>query len=352
MNNIALISGCNGMDAKSLTHFLLSKGYKVILTYRRNSYFDEENIKSIFKDDLLSNPVAELYCEVCDISCQNSVNECIRSVLKTHSRIDEIYMLAAMSHVGNSFKQRELSIIVNGQSYYYFLDSVKNLTPKTKVYGAETSELAGKVIEGNYFNENTVWNPKSPYSIGKALGGHWIKLYRESLDSKLFCCFGMLFNHSNTYRTPDFYIRKVTSSAAKISIGKIKEFSLGNLNFYRDEHWSDFGCEMMWKMLQLPEPMDFVIGTGQTHHGEEYLDLAFNYFNLEWKKYVKFDENLVRPNEVERLVADCSKAQKILGWQPNRISFQDHIRLMCKYDYELEMGNNPKRPDVFSLYSS
>ena len=206
-NNIALITGAGGMDAKTLTHLLLSKNYKVILTYRRNSYFDEANIKNHFKDDLEKYPNSELYLEVCDISCQNSINECIRSVLKQHTRIDELYMLAAMSHVGNAFKQKELCINVNGQSYYYFLEALSNLSPKTKVYGALTSELAGNVPDGFYFNENTVWNPKSPYSIGKMLGGQWIKFYRESLDKKLFACFDIAFasDEINTSSAPSFF---------------------------------------------------------------------------------------------------------------------------------------------------
>lgn len=350
MNNIALITGANGMDAKTLTHLLLSKNYKVILTYRRNSFFDEAQIKNLFKEDLLKYPNSEIHCEVCDISCQNSINECIKSVLKNHSRIDELYMLAAMSHVGNSFKQKDLCINVNGQSYYYFLDCLKNLSPNTRVYGAMTSELAGSVPDGSLFNEETPWNPKSPYAYGKMLGAHWIKHYRESTDSKMFTCFGILFNHSNQYRSLDFACRKITNTAAKIALGKTNELRLGHLNWARDEHWSDWGCEAMWKMLQLSSPTDFVIGTGETHWCEEYLDLAFQYFNLDWKKYVKLDQSLLRPNEVHRLIADSSKAQKILNWNPKKMTFKNHIELLCKYDYALESGQKLIRPNVFELY--
>lgn len=348
-NNIALITGANGMDAKTLTHLLLNKGYKVILTYRRNSFFDEENIKKLFHEDLVKNQNARLECEVCDVSCQNSVTECIKSAIEKHSRIDELYHLAAMSHVGNSFKQKELSIIVNGQSHYYFLEALKNHSPKTKYYGAMTSELTGGVPNGS-FDENGKWNPKSPYAIGKALGARWIDFYRESVDSNLFACYGILFNHSNTYRSLDFVVRKITNAAAKIALNKSHELKLAHLDWARDEHWADFGCEIMWKMLQLNAPENFVIGNGEEHWGEEYVNVAFNYFNLDWKKYVKFDKNLTRPNEVIRLQADSSKAQKLLGWKPNRISFQQHIELLCKYDYELESGNNPSRPNVFELF--
>lgn len=348
MNNIALITGANGMDCKTLTHLLLSKGYKVILTYRRNSFFDEENIKNLFKNDLVKNPTAKLECEVCDISCQNSIVECIKSVIKNHSRIDELYHLAAMSHVGNSFKQKELSIIVNGQSHYYFLEALKNYSSHTKYYGAMTSELVGGKLIGA-FSEDDRWSPKSPYAIGKALGARWIDFYRESEDSNLFSCYGILFNHSNTYRTIDFAVRKITNTAAKIALGKESELKLAHLNWARDEHWSDFGCEMMWKILQLGHPNNFVIGNGEEHWGEEYVTIAFNYFNLEWKKYVKFDKDLSRPNEVIRLQSNSSKAQKLLGWRPNRISFKNHIELLCKYDCELESGNIPIRPNVFEL---
>lgn len=346
MNKIALITGANGMDAKTLTHLLLSKKYKVILTHRRNTWFDEESIKNGFKQDLIKYPESRLFLQACDVSCDNSVRECIKNVLNEHGRIDELYLLAANSHVGESFKNKELSIQTNGQSAYYFLENVKNLTPKTKTYFAATSELFGGIEDGR-FNEECIWNPRSPYSIGKALGARWVNFYRDSVDSNMFCCYGILFNHSNTYRSKDFVVRKITNTAAKIAIGKSSELKLGHLHWARDEHWSDFGCEAMWKMLQLERPENFVIGNGVAHWGEEYLELAFGYFNLDWKKYVKFDDSLKRPNEVVRLVADSKKAQEKLGWIPNRLTFKKHIEMMCKYDLELESNGIPVRPNVF-----
>ena len=125
---------------------------------------------------------------------------------------------------------------------------------------------------------------------------------------------------------------------------------MGNLDFYRDEHWSDFGCEMMWKMLQNTNPKDYVIANGETHAGIEYLENAFNYFNLKWQDFVKVDESRFRPNEVVKLIGDSSLAQKELGWKANRMPFKDHIELMCKYDYELESGKIAERPNVFELY--
>jgi GDPmannose 4,6-dehydratase len=349
-NNIAVITGANGMDAKTLAHFLLSKNYKVILTYRRNTYFDESKIKEIFSNDLIKYPKSELHLQVCDIACNNSVKESIKSILKDHSRIDELYLLAANSHVGESFKNKELSIQTNGQSVYYFLDVLTQLSPKTRTYFAATSELVGGIREGSY-SESDQWNPRSPYAIGKALGCRWVNFYRDSLDSGLFCCYGILFNHSNIYRGKDFVIRKITNAAARISLGLQSELKLGHVHWARDEHWSEFGCEIMWKMLQLNKPDNFVIGNGETHWGEEYLQEAFGHFNLKWQDYVKFDESLKRPNEVVRLIADSTKAQKILGWKPNRIPFKEHIKLLCNFDYELEGGLvKPVKPNVFELY--
>lgn len=352
MSKVCLITGANAMDSKELSHILLSRGYKVILTYRRNSSLNLENIKSLFLKELNLNNGCSLDFEFCDITDQNSVNLCIKSVVEKYSKIDHCYLIAAMSHVGHSFQQKEYSIIANGQSYYYFLEAIKKLTPSTHVYGALTSELAGNVLENNSFNEKTPWAPKSPYSYGKALGGYWIQHYRESIDNNLFCCYGILFNHSSAgYRTTDFFIRKLTNSFARIALGKQKNIEFGFLDFWRDEGYSSFYAEQMINMLENPRgPTDYVIATGKTHHAEEFLDLVGQYFNLNWKNIVKINNDLKRPNEVVRLIGDSSKAQQELNWNPNRISFKDHIDLMCKYDYELESGIIPIRPNVFELY--
>lgn len=217
-------------------------------------------------------------------------------------------------------------------------------------FSGNTSELAGNVPDDSFFDEKSIWNPKSPYSLGKQLGGGWIKLYRESLDSQLFACFGILFNHSNYFRTKDFYIAKVCHAAASITHGETDSLKLGNLNFFRDEHFSDFGVEMMHAMLQLDEPEDFVIGTGKTWHGEQYLDAAFKYFNLDWRKYVKIDNGLKRPNEVNRLISDSSKAQRKLGWNPNRMSFDEHIAELCAY-WDLKITSGYFRlPNIHEKY--
>lgn len=345
---LAIVTGANSMDAKSLARFLQHKDYHVVLTFRRNSLFN----KDVWFAEVQIDPanLHKFSFEVCDITDQNSVRECLTSVLSKHGRINELYMIAAMSHVGYSFTQKEYSIAANGQSYYFFLEALRHLSPSTRVYGALTSELAGNVPDGFVFNEDTIWHPKSPYSIGKALGGHWIQFYRESLDSGLFACFGILFNHSNWFRTNDFYIMKCAQAAAQIAEGTRKKLPLGNLNFYRDEHFSDYGVEMMWKMLQLDKPKDYVIGNGVCHHGEEYLDEAFGYFNLNWRHYVEIDESLKRPNEVVRLVADSTRAQADLGWKPCRMPFKDHMNQLCSYALARERELYYQLPNTYSLY--
>lgn len=348
MSKVALITGANAMDSKTLARFLQWKDYKIVLTYRRNSLFDQESwFKEVQIDPLNLNKIS---FEVCDITDQSSVRACLENTCRRFGLIHEIYLIAAMSHVGMSFTQREYSILANGQSYYFFLEWLKQNSRTTRVYGALTSELAGDVQEGIFFNEKSIWNPKSPYSLGKQLGGGWIKLYRESLDSQLFACFGILFNHSNYFRTKDFYIAKVCHAAASITHGETNSLKLGNLNFFRDEHFSDFGVEMMHAMLQLDEPEDFVIGTGKTWHGEQYLDAAFKYFNLDWRKYVKIDNGLKRPNEVNRLISDSSKAQRKLGWNPNRMSFDEHIAELCAY-WDLKITSGYFRlPNIHEKY--
>ncbi len=344
MNNkkVAIVVGISGMDAEAISHFLLNKNYTVIGTYRKNTQLNLEDLMNGYPKE------SDLHLEFCDIVDFSSVRMLIEGVLKKYNKIDEIYLLAAQSHVGNSFSSAESSVITNGMSAYNFLENIRLQTPKTKLYFAATSELLGGNPEKCPFDETSEYECRSPYSIGKELGTRWIKYYYQTYG--VFGTYGILFNHSNCSRGKQFYIRRVTNSAARICIGKQKELSLGELNFWRDEHWSDFGVEMMWKILQLEKPETFLICRGECFHGEQFLDEAFNHFNLDWKKYIKFDKNKLRPNEVIKLVGKPQKAIEKLGWQPNRMTFKQHINLMCEYDYDLESGLEPLRPDIFKLY--
>lgn len=332
----AIIFGINGMDARTLTHLLLDKGYEVTGTYRRNTINLKTEIHSLYD----FNP--NLKFEYCDIHDFESVKKVILNGLGP----EEVYILAAQSHVGFSFDSPTISS-ENGIAVYNILENVKNLAPFSKVYFAATSELFGGNQPKEPYNEDSPFDPRSPYAIYKEVGTRWVKYYRHF---GIFACYGILFNHSNIYRGLDFFIRRVTNSAARIALGKQSKLVLGNLDFYRDEHWADFGCEMMWKMLQQETPKDYVIATGKTWHGEQYLDKAFEFFNLNWLDYVVIDKDRFRPNEVVKLIGDSSKAQRELGWNPNRMSFKDHIGLMCQYDYELEKTGTGKRKDYLGLW--
>jgi GDPmannose 4,6-dehydratase len=340
---VAVITGI-GMDSKTLTHLLLSKGYKVILTFRRNTSQNLDSLLDFFTEDLVHFPQSKLQTLFMDITDSTSVRTGIEAILTENGRIDEFYNLAAQSHVGDSFKNPLYTVVTNGIGVFHILDTLHKLSPKTRFYQASTSEMFGGDPTRIPFNEATPFECRSPYAIGKMLGYNWVSYFRQTYG--MFACSGFLFNHSNVYRHKTFFIRKVTNSAAKIALGKQKELILGNLDHWRDEHWSDFGCEAMWKMLNMETPDDYVIANGYAHHGEEYLDLAFGYFNINWKDYVKFDPSYIRPNEVVKLVGNCDKAKSKLGWTPGRLPFDKHIHFMCQYDFELEAGQKPKRPVV------
>lgn len=341
MSKVAIVVGITGMDGESMTYFLLSKGYTVIGTFRKNTLLDTNKIIQKY-----NNP--NLHLQYCDITDFNSVRILIQTAMKDHGKIDEIYLLAAQSHVGNSFDSPEMSVLTNGMSVYNFLENIRISGCNSSCYMAGTSELLGGDPSKAPFDENSDYECRSPYSIGKELGTRWVKYYQQTYGMKV--CYGVLFNHSNTSRGESFFIRKVTKAAARIVCGKQSELHLGNLSFYRDEHWSDFGVEMMWKMLQLEKPETFLICRGECHHGEQFLDAAFGCFNLDWKKYVKLDKSLLRPNEVVKLVGNPQKAIDKLGWRPNRMTFEDHIEEMCSYDYNLESNGTAERPNVFIKY--
>ncbi len=337
---VALVVGISGMDGESAAHLLLSKNYTVIGTYRKNTQLDIENISNQYHGDIHFD-----YCEITDI---NSVRALIERILINHNRLDEVYLLAAQSHVGNSFAEPAASVITNGMSVFNFLEVLRHLSIKTKFYFAATSELLGGDPDKCPFDEKSEYECRSPYSIGKELGTRWVKYYRQTYN--MFACYGILFNHSGTSRGKSFFIRKLTNGAARIALGKESNISFGNLNFARDEHWTDFGVEMMWKMLQSSSPDTYIICRGSAYTGEQFLESAFGFFNLKWQDYVKINKDLYRPNEVVKLVGNPQKAINDLEWRPNRMSMDDHVKLMCQYDFSLEKGEKPKRPNVFSLF--
>jgi GDPmannose 4,6-dehydratase len=343
-NKIAVITG-TGMDSKTMTHYLLSKNYKVIMTHRQNATQDIDKVRELFYDDLVKYPQASLDFVFMELTEQHSVNLAIKKILENtkFGKIDEFYNFAAQSHVGLSFSNPVYTMKATGISVFYILEAIKEYTPKTKVFQASTSEMFGGDPKRCPFNENSLFETRSPYAIAKRVAYDWVVYFRQTYN--MFVCSAFGFNHSNNYRHSNFFVQKCCMGASKIALGKQKELYLGNLNFSRDESYTDFCIEAFYKMMQLDKPEDFVIGNGTTHSGEEFLYESFNYFNLNWKDYVKIDNSLIRPNEVVMLIADSKKAQKMISWIPNRISFKKHIELMCKYDYDLESGiSKPVRP--------
>lgn len=346
MNKTALITG-TGMDAKCLTHLLLSKKYHVFVTTRRNTIFDFKQFEDIFRQDLLKYPDSKLSVLYTDVSDAESVEACIKTILKDH-QLNEIYHLAASSHVGYSYDTPVLNVHTNGMSAFYFLESIRRNSPKTRFYFAATTEMFAGNIGDEKYTEQSKFHPKTPYGCSKCLGYYWTQYFRETYG--LFALSGILANHSCEYRHVSFFIKKITNGAARIALGLDKELRIGHLEWARDEFWADFGMEAAWKMLQLDSPIDMIIGNGSCKWGAEYVEHAFNYFNLKWQDFVKFDKQFLRKNEVVKLEVDPSLAIQKIGWKVNRMPFKHHIEQMCAWDYSIESGGTPQRINCFELY--
>ena len=318
----AFITGITGQDGSYLTELLLSKGYEVHGLVRRSSsgYGNLRNIIHLVNDPEVYRK--RLFLHAGDMADATSLYRIISSVLP-----DEIYNLAAQADVQESFLMPAYSIDVNGTSVTYIVEAVKAFCPQTKIYQASTSELFGAVEETPQ-NEETRFNPQSPYSIGKLAGYHVIKKAREG---GLFACNGILFNHESERRGDDYLTRKVTKAIGRILSGKQKELRLGNLASKRDWGYSPEFVEAAWRMLQQETPGDYVIGTGETHTVQEWVEAAFAHAGLVWSTYVVIDQKLFRPAEVDVLQADYSKAKKVLGWEP-KVTFAELVVKMVDHD--------------------
>ncbi len=336
------------MDSKTLTHILLSKNYHVFVATRRNTTFEIDNLKTIFQDDLGKYPESKFSTLYVDVTDSGSIRNCIEKILAETGGINEIYHLAAASHVMYSYEAPFLNIETNAVSVLHFLDIVRQITPKTKFYFAASTEMfAGNVDDGKY-NEESNFYPKTVYGCSKILGFNLTRYFRETYG--VFAVSGILANHSNIYRHNSFFIRKLTQTAARIALGKTNELRIGHLKWARDEFYSDFGMEAAYNMLQLEKPVDLVIGNGKTKWGEEYVQLAFDFFNLKWRDYVVFDKKFLRLNEVVKLEVSCEKAEKLLNWKTNRMSFKQHIEIMCENDLQLEKGKIIERVNVLEMF--
>ena len=314
-----LITGINGMDGSHLADFLLEKGYEVYGMERRTSSPNRINTKHLEGKITFLNG---------DLTDQNSLVRCL-----VKSDPHEVYNLAAMSFVGESWNTPEQTGDVTGLGALRMLEAIRESKLKdVRFYQASTSELYGRMI-GNPAKETTPFYPRSPYGVAK-LYGHWItKNYRESYD--MFNVSGILFNHESERRGIEFVTRKITDGVAKIKLGLEDYITLGNLDSKRDWGYSPDYVESMWMMLQQDAPDDYVIATGVEHSIRDFLSAAFNSVDItDWEKYVKQDPRFMRPAEVAVLCGDSTKAREMLGWYP-RTSFEQMVSKMVQNDLEL-----------------
>jgi GDPmannose 4,6-dehydratase len=317
----ALITGITGQDGSYLAELLLDKGYEVHGMVRRASTESFERLTHV--RDRISLHTG-------DLLDQRSLVDVLRE-----SRPDEIYNLAAMSFVAASWVQPTLTAEFTGVGVTRMLEAMRETCPEARFYQASSSEMFGKVREVPQ-SESTPLYPRSPYGVAKAYG-HFITVnYRESYD--LFACSGILFNHESPRRGLEFVTRKVAHSAAAIKLGRMDELQMGNLDARRDWGYAPEYVEAMWTMLQQDSPDDYVIGTGVSHSVRDLVDVAFDQVGLDPDSHVKLDPDLIRPAEVDDLIADRSKAREQLGWEP-QTSFEQLVRLMVDADLEaLEAG--------------
>ena len=319
----ALITGITGQDGSYLAELLLSKGYEVHGIIRRASTFNTSRIEHLYTDPHVHG--VNFFLHYGDIS--DSTN-----LIKLLYRLqpDEVYHLAAQSHVRVSFDVPEYTGDVTAIGTVRLLEAIHETGVKTKFYQASSSEMYGMVQETPQ-KETTPFYPRSPYGCSKVYA-YWITVnYRESYG--MYACNGILFNHESPRRGETFVTRKITRGIARIKAGLDKELYLGNLDAKRDWGYAKEYVEAMWLMLQQDQPEDFVIATGQTHTVREFLEEAFSYAGLDWKKFVKIDHRYFRPAEVDLLVGDASKAKKKIGWAP-KTAFHELVRLMVDADLE------------------
>lgn len=320
----ALITGITGQDGSFLAELLLNKGYAVHGITRRSSSPNYGRIEHI---------VDKLTLHQGDLLDQHSLTQVVQDI-----KPDEVYNLAAQSFVPTSWSQPVLTGEFTALGVTRVLEAVRLAYPKAKFYQASSSEMFGKVQETPQ-NELTPFYPRSPYGVAKVYG-HWITVnYRESYN--LFAVSGILFNHESERRGLEFVSRKVTRAAARIKLGIDHKLKLGNLESKRDWGYTPDYVYAMYLMMQQETPEDYVIGTGVTRTVEDLVDTAFGLVGLDWHQYVEMDKEFIRPAEVDLLVADPSKAKKILSWEP-KTSFEEMIHKMVMADLEREQhGKKP-----------
>jgi GDPmannose 4,6-dehydratase len=316
----ALITGVTGQDGSYLAEFLLSKNYKVTGTKRRTSVINTSNV-----DHLYDHPNFKMvYGNLNDVgSMYRILNE---------FKPDEVYNIAAQSHVRTSFDVPEETVDTIAMGTMRLIEACRNVVPNTRFYQASSSEMYGDNMDPMK-NESTPMTPASPYAAAKLFGHNIVRNYRSGYG--MFACSGILFNHESPRRGETFVTRKVTRGVARIKLGLQGELVLGNLDAVRDWGFAGDYVEAMWRMLQHDVPDDYVVATGECHTVRDMVELSFGLAGLDWKKYVKIDPKFKRPHEVPFLQGDASKAKKVLGWEP-KVKFEELIKMMYHSDLEKE----------------
>ncbi|HMZ51194.1 GDP-mannose 4,6-dehydratase [Candidatus Sumerlaeota bacterium] len=319
----ALITGITGQDGSYLAELLLKKGYEVHGLVRRASTFNRSRIDHLHVDEHSSS--AKLFLHYGDLSDSNSLMNVLYDV-----QPEEIYNLAAQSHVRVSFDNAEYTADVTGTGALRLLEASRRLVPKARVYQASSSEMFGGV-QNRAQDENTPFHPRSPYACAKVFAFWQTVNYREAYN--MHASNGILFNHESPRRGETFVTRKVTMGAARIKMGLQEKLYMGNLESQRDWGFAGDYVEAMWLMLQQDKADDYVIATGETHTVRKLIEVAFGYLDLDWKKYVEIDQRYYRPSEVDFLLGDPAKAKRVLGWQP-KVTFEGLIKMMADSDLQ------------------
>ena len=328
----ALITGITGQDGSYLAELLLAKGYEVHGIIRRASTFNTERIEHLYQDPHEKNQ--RLFLHYGDLTDGSRLVTLLSKI-----QPDEVYNLAAQSHVRVSFDEPEYTGDTTGLGTVRLLEAIRLTEIPARFYQASSSEMFGAAPPPQ--NEKTEFHPRSPYGVSK-LYSHWIaRNYRESYG--LYAASGILFNHESPRRGPTFVTRKITRAVARISKGLETELHLGNLEARRDWGYAPEYVLAMWKILQTDTPDDFVIGSGTDVSVKEFLDMAFQYVGLDWEKYVRFDSRYLRPTEVDTLVADASKAKHDLDWQAF-VGPSELAKIMVDHDIALLEGFTIDKP--------
>jgi GDPmannose 4,6-dehydratase len=316
----ALITGITGQDGSYLAELLLAKGYEVHGLKRRSSSFNTDRVDHIYED--FHSAGARFYLHYADLADPGSL-----ALLLYELRPEEIYNLAAQSHVKVSFEIPEYTGDIVGLGALRLLEAIRRTDVRCRFYQASSSEMFGSAPPPQ--SEATLFHPRSPYACAKLFAHNLTVNYRESYGLHASC--GILFNHESPRRGETFVTRKITRAVAAIRAGLERRLYLGNLEARRDWGYAPDYVRAMWLMLQRESPDDYVIGTGEAHSVREFCELAFSVAGLDWREYVEVDPRYFRPAEVDHLLADASKARRVLGWEPS-ISFAELVRTMVEAD--------------------